>query len=184
MIEFNIIGLPSPQGSKTRMPNGAMLDGASKGARERHRDWRTTVAQTAHDAAAGLNEPMDGALSLIVEFRFPMPKSRPKAVRDLGRTPKTSAPDLDKLVRALGDGLQSGGLVHDDARFVAIYASKVEVIGWTGAIVNIQHLTEDALIGGTTQEFFDAMAGNVRLGHIKLSVSMGSQHHKHLTGQA
>lgn len=139
-VELEIIGTPSPQGSKTRMPNGAMLDGKSRGARERHKSWRQAIAETARDVADhdDVDAPLDGALELDVEFRFAMPKSRPAAVRDAGRGPKTTMPDLDKLVRALGDGLQAGGLIRDDARFATITATKVEVVGWTGAVVTIR----------------------------------------------
>ena len=42
-VKFNIIGLPAPQGSKTRMPNGAMVEGSSTSGRARLRDWRSTV---------------------------------------------------------------------------------------------------------------------------------------------
>jgi Holliday junction resolvase RusA-like endonuclease len=139
VISFEVLGLPSPQGSKTRMPNGAMLDGRSKGARDRHRDWRSSVAQAARDVAEheDITAPLDGALTLGVEFRFPMPKSRSKRLREIGYNPKTTAPDLDKLVRALCDGLQAGGLITDDARFHLIAARKVEVVGWTGAAVAV-----------------------------------------------
>lgn len=147
MIQFEIVGLPSPQGSKTRMPSGAMLDGKSPEARKRHKDWRTTVAQVARDVAEqdDVVAPLDGPLCLAVEFRFPMPASRPKKVRERGRAPKVSAPDLDKLLRALGDGLQAGGLVRDDARFTALVARKVEVADWTGAIVTITPLNPEVL---------------------------------------
>lgn len=142
MITFEIVGEPMQQGSKTRMPNGAMIEGGPQSAesRQRRKSWRTAVAEAARDAAQNLPEPLDGPLALSVEFRFTMPKSRPKAAREAGRWPKTTTPDLDKLVRALGDGLEAGGLVRSDARFAVIEASKVEVIGWTGAVVSIEAL--------------------------------------------
>lgn len=139
-VSFEILGLPSPQGSKTRMPNGAMVEGRSTGQRERHRNWRSAVAEVARDIAAhdDVAAPLDGALTLVVEFRFPMPSSRRAAVRARGWGWKTSAPDTDKLIRALGDGLQAGGLIRDDARFAVIEARKIEVSGWTGATVTIE----------------------------------------------
>ena len=87
-----------------------------------------------HDDVAA---PLDGPLGLSVEFRFPMAQSRPKAVRALGRAWKMSKPDTDKLLRSVGDALTVGGLIVDDARFVAVEAVKVEVTGWTGAIIRI-----------------------------------------------
>lgn len=138
-IYFEVVGTPAPQGSKTRMPNGAMLDGRSKGAREGHANWRSAVAEAARAAALvmGSVAPMLGPLGLTVEFRFPMPKSRSKAIRENGRNVKTSAPDLDKLIRSTGDALKEGGLIFDDALFVCVFATKVEVVGWSGARVGI-----------------------------------------------
>jgi Holliday junction resolvase RusA-like endonuclease len=133
LAEFNILGIPTPQGSKTRMPNGAMIEGSSTSGRLKHKSWRAAVAEAAQDQVLG--EPLDGALWLVTTFRFPMPTSRPKAARVAGWGWKTTAPDLDKLVRALGDGLTQGGLIRDDARITRVWANKVEVIGWSGAEV-------------------------------------------------
>ncbi len=138
-IEFEVLGLPAPQGSKTRMPNGAMVEAGSASGRLRHKDWRTAVADAAREVAEhdDVAAPLDGPLGLSVEFRFPMAQSRPKAVRALGRAWKVSKPDTDKLLRSVGDALTVGGLIVDDARFVAVEAVKVEVTGWTGAIIRI-----------------------------------------------
>lgn len=145
MISFEIVGVPAPQGSKTRMPNGAMLDGKSTEARKRHQDWRTTVAQVAKDVAdTTQGAPLDGALFVAVDFRFAMPGSRRIADRRRGICFKTSAPDSDKLMRALGDGLQAGGLIRDDARFAVVLVRKLELWGsWTGAVVRIERLSDD-----------------------------------------
>lgn len=141
-IYFEVVGTPAPQGSKTRMPNGAMLDGRSKGAREGHANWRSAVASAARTAALVVanndhDTPLLGPMALTIEFRFPMPKSRSRAIKDHGRNPKTSAPDLDKLIRSTGDALKEGGLIFDDALLVAVFATKVEVVGWTGARIGI-----------------------------------------------
>lgn len=138
-VHFEILGDPSPQGSKSRMPNGAIIEGATAGQRAKHKAWRSAVADTARDVAGWYDgaAPLDGALHLIVEFRFPMPASRPKRVQAARIAPKSTAPDLDKLIRALGDGLTAGGLIRDDARLSRITASKVEVSGWTGATVSL-----------------------------------------------
>lgn len=141
--QFEIIGLPAPQGSKTAVNIGGkarLIEGKGP-SRQRHKDWRTTIAQTARDIAAALPDaPLDGPLHLEVMFRFPMPASRKKADRERGWTWKTSAPDLDKLVRAIGDGLTAGGLIRDDARIVTTVAEKHEVTGWTGALVTVTQI--------------------------------------------
>lgn len=139
-ISFEIIGDPKPQGSKT-----AFMAGGKARVKERHSDthavWRNQVAQVARDLADApdVPAPLDGPLILDVRFRFAMPKSRPKRIREQGSQPKTTAPDLSKLVRALEDGLQAGGLITDDARFWNITTTKVETTGWTGAEIIITH---------------------------------------------
>lgn len=47
----------------------------------------------------------------------------------------------------IGDSLKAGGLITDDARIVAIIATKLEVVGWTGATIELwraEPLTEGA----------------------------------------
>lgn len=141
-VAFEILGLPAPQGSKSRMPNGAMVEGSSATGRAALRDWRTAVATTALSVATGLDGPLDGPLVVHVRFRFPMPASRPRRVRDRGVGWKSTKPDLDKLQRALGDGLAAGGLIAEDARIAEWHATKVEVIGWTGAEVVVSPAPE------------------------------------------
>lgn len=130
MIEFEVVGTPAAQGSKRHVGGGVMVEQSKK-----LKPWRAAVAAAARDVAEGA--PLDGPLSIDVEFRFPMPKSRSKTLHQVGRGPKTSAPDLDKLVRAVGDALKEGGLIRDDALFVRVSAVKVEVVGWTGAIITV-----------------------------------------------
>lgn len=147
IAKFTVLGDPTPQGSKTKMPNGAMLEGSSPDQRARRVNWRNAVATEAADIADATNGPHDGDLSLVVSFRFPMPKSRNKAQRLAGVCWKNSAPDLDKLIRSVGDSLKAGGLITDDARIVAITATKLEVVGWTGATIELwraEPLTERA----------------------------------------
>jgi crossover junction endodeoxyribonuclease RusA len=138
IVQFTVHGTPAPQGSKTRMPNGAMLDGKSADARARFKDWRNDCSAAAADQAT-LTGCMSGPLAVIVEFRFAMPKSRPKASRVHGVAAKVTAPDLDKLQRALGDSLAAGGLIDNDAHVVEWHATKVEVFeSWTGAAVIVR----------------------------------------------
>lgn len=142
-ISFDVVGTPAPQGSKTRMPNGAMVEGRSTAQRQGHAHWRSAVAQAARAAMAaqGLTGPLGGPLTLYVNFRFTMPKSRKKAAREAGIDLKTSAPDLDKLIRSTGDALKEGGMIVDDALFANISAVKYEVTGWTGAQITVRQVT-------------------------------------------
>lgn len=136
LAPFEVIGLPAPQGSKRHVGNGIMRESSKNLA-----PWRDAVAHAARDIA-GDSLPLAGPLRLVVHFRFPMPKSRRAAVRAAGWAPKTSAPDLDKLVRSTGDALKAGGLIGDDALFAEITATKSEVIGWTGAEITVTDVLE------------------------------------------
>lgn len=100
-------------------------------------DWRQTVSSCAQAAALQVGQ-RDGPVALLVTFRFPMPKSRPKWMRDLGTYPKSTAPDVDKLLRAVCDSLKVGGLIADDALVQQVTIAKVEVWdGWTGALIDV-----------------------------------------------
>lgn len=141
-VEFEVVGLPAPQGSKR--PVG--IHGGRHIMVEDNKNtkpWRSLVAAAARDVADEVGQ-FDCPLYLAVEFRFPMPKSRPKRVREAGIGPKTTAPDLDKLVRAVGDALKQGGLIRDDALIWKDGSYKVEVTGWTGAVISLRPLAEVA----------------------------------------
>lgn len=149
VVTFTVIGTPAPQGSKTAFvsqakggkPRAIVTEGKGAGAAA-HSRWRSDVALAAASEAIELGRALDGALGIDVQFRFRMPTSRPKAVRQHGSCPKTSAPDLDKLVRAVGDALQAGGLIADDARLCVMSTSKIEVADqWTGARIELRELT-------------------------------------------
>lgn len=141
LAQFDVVGSPAPQGSKSAVMIAGrprLLEGKGD-QRQRHKSWRATVAAAAREAAPV--DPFDGPLQLTVEFRFPMPAARSKKIRALGRWPKQSAPDLDKLIRSVGDALKEGGMIVDDARLVSIHATKVEVVGWTGATITLTRTT-------------------------------------------
>jgi Holliday junction resolvase RusA-like endonuclease len=137
VIQFDVVGVPVQQGSKRHVGGGRMIETGGV----RLRDWRHAVATEARTVAAGIDDtPLDGPLCLAVRFRFPMPASRPKRLRDIGTGWKTSAPDLDKLVRSVGDSLTDSGLIRDDARIGMVIASKVETTGWSGATIQLYPL--------------------------------------------
>jgi Holliday junction resolvase RusA-like endonuclease len=111
-IRLEVVGIPASQGSKSRMPNGAMVDGSTKKARAALSAWRDAVrsaarAHLADHPASPLAEPV----SLSVEFRFGVVASDPY------RTAHTQTPDVDKAARSTFDALVQGGLLADD-RFI------------------------------------------------------------------
>lgn len=124
-VKFEVVGIPAPQGSKSAFTakSGASITKESGGLK--FSQWRNAVSEAALRQAE-IHGTLDGALTLWAEFTFPMPQSRPKKIRALGRVPKTTSPDLSKLVRAIEDAMQAAGLIRDDARIAFIAASKWE----------------------------------------------------------
>lgn len=114
-VSFFVPGVPAPQGSKRLVRNQAgktvMIGDNSASLKE----WRaavTTVAQF-HKGSWAKGQP------LFVSLDFTMPatlkdRSGWCAVR----------PDLDKLVRAVFDGLTDAGAIVDDSQVASLTASK------------------------------------------------------------
>jgi len=129
-VSFTVHGTPAPQGSKTvgRTKAGAAFVREDNPQTE---PWRNAVAAAATAAMLDLGEdhPLGSPLRLDVTFVFPRPRSHYRTGRNAGQL-KPSAPlyhdrrpDLDKLVRAVGDAL-TGIVAADDAAFVQVVARK------------------------------------------------------------
>lgn len=125
MIKFTIAGIPAPQGSKTRTNWGVREDNPAT------KPWRSSVAWEATAAMSQLDaEPLAGPVQVHALFYFPRPKSHYGTGRN-AETLKESAPayvatkpDLDKLLRAIGDGI-TGIVVRDDNQIVSLSARKL-----------------------------------------------------------
>ena len=140
-MRFEVIGVPKPQGSKKPFKDRAGNARMAESGGLAFAAWRNAVSEAAR-RAHGDAEPLDGPLVLAVEFRFPMPKSAPKRDHEQGRRWKTTAPDTDKLVRSIGDALEAAGVITSDARIAKLRdIDRVEVTGWTGAVIDIERLT-------------------------------------------
>ena len=119
---FTVFGRPAPQGSKTAYVRGgrAVMVESSKYLPE----WRSAVMLAAQLA---LNESMDVTpfsepVKLEVSFFLERPAKSKYADYPGGK------PDLDHLVRAVGDSLTQAGVLLDDSLIVEIDARKL----WTG----------------------------------------------------
>lgn len=110
-VDFFIPGVPVPQGSKTVAKAGKKVWLRDANA-SRLKPWRETVAKH-----ADLGYQFVGPVMVRLYFRFPRPK-RPKF-----EVPAVK-PDIDKLERAVYDGLTDAGLIEDDSRIVKSYAEK------------------------------------------------------------
>ena len=109
---FWIHGTPVQQGSKTAFVvkgRAIMTDQNAKTLKP----WRETVTREAEVAA--LRFPMfDGPLAVTADFYMP----RGKTVK---RARPCVTPDLDKLARALMDGITDAGVWADDALVVDLH---------------------------------------------------------------
>lgn len=88
--------------------------------------WRKTVADAAREALAGSDwNPLDAPVRLRATFYLARPKfhSNSKGLRPAAPTHPAKRPDLDHLLRAVGDAL-TGIAWNDDSQVVAIRASK------------------------------------------------------------
>lgn len=111
MTVFSVEGVPAPQGSKQIVRRGGkswMIDANAKVLKP----WRQKVA-----AASDIGVTFSGPVFVAAVFYLP----RPKTVRRFFPSVK---PDLDKLFRALGDGMTDGGLLADDALIVSQFIHK------------------------------------------------------------
>lgn len=111
-LDAFISGRPAPQGSKRHVGHGVLLE-SSKAVGP----WRTLVAW--HVAQEWRNPPMDGPVSVYLEFVMPRPASCPKR----STPPAIRRPDVDKLTRAIFDAV-TGVLWRDDSQVVSVTAEK------------------------------------------------------------
>jgi crossover junction endodeoxyribonuclease RusA len=113
-MRIEVAGIPAPQGSKRHVGGGRMVE-ASRAVGP----WREAVRAETQRAKA--HWPVACVLPVTVEitFRLPRPKSAPSYV-----TLPAKRPDLDKLCRAVLDGLVAGGAIADDGLVVTIHAMK------------------------------------------------------------
>ena len=138
-----VAGTPAPQGSKTAYRRGdrvVLVEGSTSAQRARHKAWRTDVTLAAMNAAVG-HPTMAGPLEVEIIFRFPMPASRPKHIRERLRVWKTTTPDIDKLCRSTLDGLTDSAVIADDRYVAVLVASKYESSEPSGATITIRELT-------------------------------------------
>lgn len=114
MITLDVFGDPAPQGSK-RVFNGRVVEAAG----QKLKTWRKAIA-AACEPYKDQNIIL-GPVRLEVEFYLPRPKSVSQKKRALPIVP----PDLDKLLRAVGDGIgQSEMIWGDDSQIVEMFGSK------------------------------------------------------------
>jgi Holliday junction resolvase RusA-like endonuclease len=140
-ITFDVIGTPVPQGSMKalgRSNAGRTIMTHSNGSELM--PWRQTVAAVAHDKRPE-DWPMDAPISMSITFRFPRPASHYKkdgTLKASAPAQKLTKPDLDKLVRSIGDALATI-LYRGDQQIISIVSTKRYVVGneSPGALITV-----------------------------------------------
>lgn len=136
-ITFRVLGLPQPKGSKTANAKGF---GVRDSNAARLRPWEQAVAAEAETCRHQVGQ-LAGPLGIDLTFRFPGPTGDPLWRKALGAVPMATMPDLDKLERAVWDGIQAGGLIENDSRIACQASAKFHVWDdWIGVRVVLRQL--------------------------------------------
>lgn len=136
MIVFHVHGEPAAQGSKRGFVRGGKIVMVEQLAKSR--PWRDSVRAAAVDAMDGATNGrlafkgalITGPVRVTAIFTFTRPKSHYRTGKHAGElrpnAPRhvTRSPDLDKLLRNLGDAL-SGVVIRDDSQIASWHATKV-----------------------------------------------------------
>lgn len=120
-IVYKVEGTPVTQGSKAISRSGIMYE-TGKG----WKAWREAVKQASLEQAE-LTDKVLGGVRVSLTFRFTRP-AKP--------TYKYPPKDIDKLCRAVLDGMTSGGIIEDDKHVVRLNAYK-EYSDTPGVLIRI-----------------------------------------------
>ena len=133
-ITFDVLDRPAPQGSKKSIGNNRFIE-SSKFLPA----WRSAVREAAEHAVTVSGwARVSGPVELEVMFYL----DRPSSVSTVKRPYPTVPPDLDKLIRGVGDAL-TGVVYDDDAQIIRMlawkqYADKRE----PGAFIRVAELSQ------------------------------------------
>lgn len=124
MDKFFVKGKPVPQGSMKFIRPGVMIH-------SRAQDLALWRADVARNAELFGYKPVSGAVKVEIDFIFIKPKT-------VSRPYPSVTPDLDKLIRAVLDGLTAVAY-DDDCQVILIQASKTYGDN-TGAWIKIEQI--------------------------------------------
>lgn len=128
MIVIEVSGQPAPQGSKRPVRLGSGKVGLVESSKAVG-PWREAVRAETQRAMNG-HGALTGPVQVTAFFRQARPKGHYRTGRHAALLKPDAPghpagrPDLDKLLRALLDGLTMGGAWLDDAQVVQIIAAK------------------------------------------------------------
>lgn len=146
-LSLTVVGNPIPQGSKRAILSRStqkpiVVDANRIGLA----DWRATM--TAHAMrlrAEGDVATFQGPVKVVVDFRLRRPADHYLPINGKRATPElrsgaptytTTAPDIDKLCRAVLDALTDAGVWRDDAQVVELVATKT-YSEWPGVDITV-----------------------------------------------
>jgi crossover junction endodeoxyribonuclease RusA len=133
-ISFDVLGRPSPQGSKKSIGNNRFIE-ASKFLPA----WRNAV-KIAAEHAVTVNgwAKVSGPVELEIMFYL----DRPSSISATKRPYPIVPPDVDKLIRGVGDAL-TGVVYDDDSQIVRVLAWKVYADNREpGAFIRVAELSQ------------------------------------------
>jgi Holliday junction resolvase RusA-like endonuclease len=140
LVAFFVDGIPVPQGSKgVAMRPGAARPNLFDTNGKDLRPWRGKVKKAAQAAWRDLGRsPIGDPVQATILFLFPPVPSAPD------RHWTADTPDIDKLERALYDGLKDGGMLRDDKLVVKHLVAKryVEPHEKPGVSVELESLAD------------------------------------------
>ena len=130
ILSFLLKGLPAPQGSKV------VFNGHAVESNKRTRPWRALLTDAVEQAIEAQNWttiPKGVPVEVIVTFFKPRPKAHYRTgknahlLRDDAPYYVANGPDIDKLERALLDGMKVAGVYADDKQVARIVPTHI----WT-----------------------------------------------------
>ena len=131
-LNLHVPGIPVPQGSMRLVQGGRRMIHSNH---EKLRQWRVQVghaamAEMGHARVRGEPWPAPGPVGLAVTFNFQRPaghhinRKLTNPLRAVAPREHYVKPDLDKLVRAIGDALTDAGVILDDSQITVLHAVK------------------------------------------------------------
>jgi Holliday junction resolvase RusA-like endonuclease len=129
-VRVTIPGVPQQQGSKKHIGNGRMIE-----ANKKLKPWRDRALECIRAAKNGQEGPLFfGPISVTMIAYFPRPASHYGTGRNAGVLKPgapfwhSTAPDCDKVQRAVGDALTEAGMILDD-RLIVTWDPACKVYG-------------------------------------------------------
>lgn len=149
-LRVNVIGTPVAQGSKVANRFG-------HGVRDANADvlkpWRAEVAGVIADTMVERGwTTLDGPISVELQFFHPRIGGHYGTGRNAGRLKpsaprwKSTAPDIDKLTRAVLDALTASRAIRDDARIARLVVEDLWSSDWSGVRITVVALLDQTTV--------------------------------------